>query len=121
MRALQKENVALFEATLVSEQYCARVDILKKVDNRFELIEVKAKSVVFVGWPALLSRERGELSSGWVPHLEDVAYQTYLLRKLLPGAEVVPFLRLVDKSKRRRYRYIRLPQTFLRPIFRKER
>jgi hypothetical protein len=45
MRALQKEDVTLFEATLVSKQYCACVDILKKVDNRFELIEVKAKSV----------------------------------------------------------------------------
>ena len=113
--------MTLFEATLVSEQYRARVDILKKVDNRFELIEVKAKSVSSSDGQPFFRGKRGELSSGWVPYLEDVAYQTYLLRKLLPGAEVVPFLRLVDKSRRRRYRYIRLPHTLLRPIFRKER
>jgi hypothetical protein len=100
MRALRKQNVTLFEATLVWDQYCARVDILKKVGNRFELIEVKAKSVSSSDGQPFFRGKRGELSSGWIPYLEDVAYQTYLLRKLLPGAEVVPFLRLVDKSKR---------------------
>ena len=121
MRALQKETVTLFEATLVSDQYCARVDILKKVGNRFELIEAKAKSVSSSDGQPFFRGKRGELSSGWIPYLEDVAYQTYLLRKLLPGAAVVPFLRLVDESKRRCYRDIRLPHTLLRPIFRKER
>jgi hypothetical protein len=100
MRALQQENVTLFEATLVFDQYCARVDILKKVRNRFDLIEVKAKSVSASEGQPFFRGKRGELNSGWIPYLEDVAYQTYLLRRRFPEAEVVPSLRLVDKSKR---------------------
>src|SRR6266513_2017504 len=39
------EAVTLFEATLIFEGRLARVDILKKSGDRFELIEVKSKSV----------------------------------------------------------------------------
>jgi hypothetical protein len=39
------ERVTLFEATLISGHRLARVDILKKNRTRFDLIEVKAKSV----------------------------------------------------------------------------
>jgi len=62
MRALRKENATLFEATLVWDQYCARVDILKKVGNRFELIEVKAKSVSSSDGQPFFRGKRGELS-----------------------------------------------------------
>jgi len=44
------DTVTLFEATLIFEGRLARVDILKKTGNRFELIEVKAKSVDTSGW-----------------------------------------------------------------------
>jgi hypothetical protein len=44
MRLLQtNERITLFEATLLSSQKLARVDILRKQGNTFELIEVKAK------------------------------------------------------------------------------
>src|SRR6476619_2916198 len=39
------DAVTLFEATLIFQGRLARVDILKKTGNTFELIEVKAKSV----------------------------------------------------------------------------
>src|SRR4051794_23332968 len=44
MEALQAANVTLFEATLISAGKLARVDILKKEGNSFQIIEVKAKS-----------------------------------------------------------------------------
>src|SRR5437868_14264589 len=46
MRLLRAhEAIILFEATLLSGQKLARVDILRKQGNAFELSEVKAKSV----------------------------------------------------------------------------
>jgi len=49
---LQANTITVFEAALTHGPYFVRVDILKKDGNRFDLIEVKAKSY---------SREDGEL------------------------------------------------------------
>lgn len=102
---LKRENVTLFEATLLSGRKLARVDILKKTGDRFELIEVKSKS--FDGdelneGPAGPLRGKPKphnIYSKWKPYLEDVAYQALVLQELVPAAEVVPFLLLVDKSR----------------------
>jgi hypothetical protein len=99
MRALQAENVTLFEATLLSGTKLARVDILRKDGNRFHLIEVKSKSVNGANGSSFFRSNKGNLLAGWVPYLEDVAYQALLLRELYPAAVITPFLRLVDTSK----------------------
>src|SRR6185312_3091267 len=44
-RLLEQEHVTLFEATLLSGRKQARVDILVKRGNHFDLIEVKSKSM----------------------------------------------------------------------------
>ena len=44
LKALSVDQVTLFEPTLMSDGKLARVDILKKSGNVFDLIEVKAKS-----------------------------------------------------------------------------
>ncbi len=98
--ALKQENVTLFEATFLFGQLLARVDILEKRGNRFRLIEVKAKG--FKPQSDGLSPfrgKRGDISSKWQPYLEDVAFQTHIVRSLYPKAQVTPFLCLVDKSK----------------------
>jgi hypothetical protein len=98
--ALKQENVTLFEATFLFGQLLARVDILEKRGNRFRLIEVKAKG--FKPQSDGLSPfrgKRGDISSKWQPYLEDVAFQTHIVRSLFPKAQVTPFLCLVDKSK----------------------
>jgi hypothetical protein len=101
MRALEaQETVTLFEATLISKQRLARVDILEKRGNRFRLIEVKAKSFHSVVDGAKPFRgKRGGIDATWRPYLEDVAFQTLILRSILPGVEVTPCLCLVDKAK----------------------
>jgi len=98
--ALKQENVTLFEATFLFGQLLARADILEKRGNRFRLIEVKAKG--FNSQTDGISPfrgKRGDISSKWRPYLEDVTFQTHILRSLYPNAQVTPFLCLVDKSK----------------------
>ena len=102
---LQRENVTLFEATLLSGRKLARVDVLRKTGNRFELIEVKSAS--FDGeeaktrpaGPFRSKTKKAEIIADWMPYLEDVTYQYLLLRELYPDAEIVPHLLLVDKSQ----------------------
>jgi hypothetical protein len=107
-RALAAENVTLFEATLISGQKLARVDILVKRGNKFQLIEVKAKSydgqedaaAKAEGRPSLFWKKKGEgIVSGWQEYLEDVAFQVLVLRELFPKAMIHPFLMMPDKSK----------------------
>ena len=100
MKALQaNDSVTLFEATLIFEGCLARVDILKKIGNRFELIEVKAKSVDTSKAGNPFRGVRGKITPSWQPYLEDVGFQYAVLRKLLPDAEIVPYLCLTDKAK----------------------
>jgi hypothetical protein len=99
IRALQMENVTLFEGTLLSGSKLARVDILKKNGNRFDLIEVKSKSVDGTEGGPFFRSTKGEIIADWVPYLEDVAYQTLVLRELYPTALIRPFLCLVDTAK----------------------
>jgi hypothetical protein len=79
----------------------ARVDILEKRGNQFRLIEVKAKGFNSRESEGLgpFRGKRGNVSSKWQPYLEDVTFQTHILRSVYPTAHVTPYLCLVDKSK----------------------
>jgi Domain of unknown function(DUF2779) len=99
-RALEaNETVTLFEATLISNRRLARVDILKKRGNIFELIEVKSKSVNTANPGNPFRGLRGNIATEWCPYLEDVAFQFSVLRDLFPAAHIMPFLCLADKAK----------------------
>lgn len=98
-----QEKAVLFEASLLHESYSARVDILEKDGNTLRVIEVKSASAnpddekngdsPFVG-------KRGTVSSKKLAYVEDVAYQTWITRQLFPECEVVPYLMLLDSSKK---------------------
>ncbi len=102
---LSRDNVTLFEATLLSGRKLARVDILQKRGRRFDLIEVKSTS--FDGddartrgqGPFRAKTKQATLLTDWIPYLEDVTYQYLVLHELYPDAEIVPHLLLVDKSQ----------------------
>lgn len=107
---LTKENVTLFEATLLHNRRQARVDILEKKGSTVRLLEVKAKS--FDGTKHLASLNEGakgalrgvrkpyKILADWLEKLEDVTFQTIILERLRPDLTVKPFLVLVDTSKR---------------------
>jgi len=107
---LTRDNVTLFQATLLSGRRLVRADIIEKRGNVVRLLEVKAKS--FDGADHLASLRSGgpgvfrsktkarTILTDWAPKFEDLTFQTLLLERLLPGVTVQPFLVLVDKSKR---------------------
>ena len=106
---LGRDQVTLFEATLLVGRQQARVDILEKKGNTVRLLEVKAKS--FDGAEHALSLSAGKagalrgkikpykILNDWEEKLEDITFQVLLLEKTLPGVVIKPFLVLVDKSK----------------------
>ena len=74
LKALAADQVTLFEATLMSNGKLARVDILNKSGNVFDLIEVKAKSydtdeneaAMDAGRPNLFRTKNGDsIITGW--------------------------------------------------------
>jgi len=90
---LQKENITLHEAAIQSGQKIIRIDILKKTGNKFELIEVKAKS--FDGDDNDASEKKNMEA-----YIEDVVFQTIVLQEAFPDATIDSYLLMPDKSKR---------------------
>lgn len=95
---LKKDNITIFEAALAFDKLFIRVDILKKVGNDVELIEVKSKS-----YSAKEDRDfrgsKGQLKTEFFPYLMDVAFQRYVAAKALPGCTIRAFLVLADKEQ----------------------
>jgi hypothetical protein len=108
-KALEAENVVIFEGTLLVGRRQARCDIIEKKGNRVRLIEVKSKSFNGAAHAESLAAGKfGELRgtrrpygvlAKWVDYIEDVAFQALLLESTLPGVTVEPWLALVDSSK----------------------
>ncbi len=95
---LQKENVTLFEPAIRHGDFFIRVDVLVKRGNTFELIEVKAKS-----WDSSansrLMNNKGAPTGDLLPYLQDVAFQTHVLRLAYPGSTINSLLLMPDKAK----------------------
>ena len=99
-KALQVTDVTLFEATVINGKLLARVDILQKKGKTLKLIEVKYTSLDSVAdGPNPFRGKRGGIDSGWRPYLEDVAFQTVVLRRAFPDFKIIPYLCVVDKAK----------------------
>ena len=94
---LTRENVVLFEPAIQFGNFFIRIDILIKNGNRFELIEVKAKS--HNSTDPHIEGQHGNINSSMLPYIQDVAFQTWVLRQAIPGGEVTSFLMMPDKSK----------------------
>lgn len=104
----EREEVELFEATLFDGMRQARVDILKRTPSGFDLYEVKsssidlekqAKALEKTGSMFKSQRKPHPIHSDWREYLEDVTYQTALLRDLYPGVPIRAHLMLIDKQR----------------------
>ena len=89
----QSDNITLFEATFYSEGKVVRIDILEKNGKVINVIEVKSKSHES-------EDDSAKAKKKFLEHIEDVAYQTLVLREALSGYNIHPFLLLPDKSNR---------------------
>lgn len=96
-RHMQKRTVVLFEAAFESDGLLVRTDILVKEDNRITIKEVKSRS--FHPLEDSLITKKGEVAGKWEADVRDVAFQTYVLRKAVPGSNVTARLVLCDKSR----------------------
>jgi hypothetical protein len=106
--ALKADIVTLFEATLIAGARLARVDILAKRGNEFDLIEVKSTSYDSAatgaigedGIPRIPRGARGGYDRGkWDEKLDDIAFQVHVLAELFPGAKINPYLLVPDRAK----------------------
>jgi hypothetical protein len=88
---LNNENIVIYEASLMFENFLIRIDILDKKGNTINLIEVKAKS--FDG----LQPEKSIKELG--PYLEDVVFQYFVLKNAFSQFKIIPYLFMPDKSK----------------------
>jgi hypothetical protein len=92
---LELENVTLFEAAIESKGKLIRVDILEKLENRINLIEVKSKSYETTDDKKKINKLKGELEE----YIVDVAFQYFVVKEAFPIYQITPFLFLPDKSK----------------------
>lgn len=88
----QNENITLFEATFLSNGKVVRTDILEKKENVLNIIEVKSKSYD--------SDEEKNPKKKLEEYIEDVAYQTMVLKEAYPDFKIHSSLLLPDKAKR---------------------
>ena len=88
---LNNEDVVIFEASVIFENFLIRIDVLEKKGNTINLIEVKAKS---------FDSDHSEESKAKLgPYLEDVVFQYFVLKNAFPQFSIKPFLFMPDKAK----------------------
>jgi len=97
---LQQENVVIFEAAFMFENLFIRVDILEKIGNTVNLIEVKAKSFNGNNGLKTFTTDKNNIDAKWKAYLFDVAFQQYVIKKSFPSFTVIPYLMIADKDKR---------------------
>jgi hypothetical protein len=126
---LKKDNCVIFEAAINHDNLFARVDILVKNGNLIQLIEVKAKSMIYSWFDAISENDvfeeyleskryegicnkklaftvnptarKFQVNSEWRPYVFDVAFQTYVAKKSsqFKGMSIESFLCCPDKNK----------------------
>ena len=92
---LKKENVIIYEAAIKYKNLFIRVDVLKKVGNEVEIIEVKAKSTDGDDSSSFFG-DKGDVKGDWKPYLFDVAFQKYVVQEAFPEWNVKGYLMLAD-------------------------
>ncbi len=92
--------VVLVEAVFEHAGCSARVDILCRRNGHIDLIEVKSSSFDSTKGANPFRSKQGKIIGKWLPYLQDLAFQTMVVRGALgPSTRVTPKLCLVDKSK----------------------
>lgn len=97
---LARDEVVIFEAAIAFESFFIRIDVLKKTGDELQLIEVKAKSFDSTEGGDPFRTKKGFINTEWLPYLQDVAFQTWVLEQAYPGTFIRPFLMLADKGRR---------------------
>ena len=92
-----KEDVVIYEAAVKFDDFFIRADIIEKKGNQINIYEVKSKS--FNTLKPNLEGVKGGINSDFLSYLQDIAFQTWALKKAFPNFEIKSFLVMPDKSK----------------------
>ncbi|OLS27450.1 MAG: hypothetical protein HeimC2_11130 [Candidatus Heimdallarchaeota archaeon LC_2] len=100
LELLENQNVIIFEGVILNEKYLVKADIIQKIGDTINLIEVKSKSVNSAVEDFFTKRGDKKILSGWLKYILDIAFQTLVVREQFPDFKVIPHLMLADKSKK---------------------
>lgn len=100
---LKLDKAVIYEASFKYENLFVKTDIVVKNGNSIELIEVKAKSFDPTEEDPFYGKRKGKdgkqkLSSEWQPYLVDVAFQTYVAKKVFPNMNITSSMMFADKT-----------------------
>jgi hypothetical protein len=94
---LAQESVIIYEAAFRYNNFFIRADVVVKKGNDLELIEVKAKSCDFADESGCWNKN-ATISATWLPYIQDVAFQKYVVEHAHPELKVTAHLMLSDKT-----------------------
>ena len=95
---LMRDNVTIYEAAFrYNDKFFIRADVVVKNGNALELIEVKAKSCDFEDETGCHNKN-GTISANWMPYIQDIAFQKFVVTKSHPELDVTAHLMLSDKK-----------------------
>ena len=91
------KNIVLFEPAISVNNQLVRVDVLVKTDNEIKVIEVKSKSFDSV---KMLQDKNYWFNPKYhfKPYIEDIAFQTNVVKEKFPNSEIKSFLIMPDTS-----------------------
>ena len=91
------ENITLFEPAISINDQLVRVDILQKIGKVIKVIEVKSKS--FDSIEAIQDNNYWfDPSNKFKPYIEDIAFQTKVVKEKFPNSEIKSFLMMPDTT-----------------------
>lgn len=105
LELLKRDEVAIFEASVMVGRLFIRIDLLHKQGDQLRMYEVKAKSFDSTGGSKILGA-KGQILAEFKPYLYDVAFQRHVLREAFPTMSVESFLVMPDKSKKTSQRHL---------------
>ena len=91
------ENITLFEASISINNKIIRIDILRKIGNTLEIIEVKSKSIDSRIDIKKKKEKKSLDNKEYKKYLEDVAFQKMVVQEKYPLSNVSAFMLMPDK------------------------
>jgi hypothetical protein len=97
---LASDGAVVFEAAALHDRFYVRTDILVRKGNQLDLIEVKSSGLDAGAEDEPFRNTKGGIAARWREYLEDLAFQTMVLRAAFPDFRIRPWLCVVNKSHR---------------------
>ena len=96
---LAQDIVTIYEAAFQYQNLFVRTDLIIKKGRELEIIEVKSKSHDDTGANGIRSKRDGTIRSKWLPYIQDVAFQKFVVTLAKPDLTVFASLMTADKDK----------------------